>query len=207
MTEGVGANLRRARAQRGLSLRELARRLDLSASLVSQIETGRIQPSVRTLYAIVNELGVPFDEVFEAKRPPRTSRLDGGGARRAALAAPSLTAEKSALVQRAGERRAIDLETGVHWERLTTRNEPGVEFLYVEYPPGSESAPADALVRHNGREFGLVLTGELGVTVGFDEHVLGPGDSIFFESTIPHRLHNDGDRVMTGIWVVLGRQP
>jgi quercetin dioxygenase-like cupin family protein len=61
-------------------------------------------------------------------------------------------------------------------------------------------------VRHNGREFGLVLSGRLGVTVGFEDYLLEPGDSIFFESTIPHRLHNEGDEVVTAVWVVLGRQ-
>ena len=79
---------------------------------------------------------------------------------------------------------------------------PGVEFLHVVYPPGSESSPADALVRHGGRELGIVFTGELGVTLGFEQHVLGPGDSISFESTMPHRLHNDGDEVVTRVWIV-----
>ena len=111
----------------------------------------------------------------------------------------------SRFVQRAGERSAIDLETGVRWERLTTHDVPGVEFLYVVYPPGSESSPADALVRHGGRELGYVCTGELGVTLGFEQHVLGPGDSVSFDSTIPHRLHNDGDEVVTAVWIVLGR--
>ena len=60
-------------------------------------------------------------------------------------------------------------------------------------------------MRHSGREFGLVVSGKLGVTVGFEEYVLEPGDSISFESTIPHRLHNDGDEVVHAIWVILGR--
>ena len=60
-------------------------------------------------------------------------------------------------------------------------------------------------MRHAGREFGLVLSGRLGVTVGFDDYLLEPGDSISFESTIPHRLHNDGDDVVRAIWVTLGR--
>lgn len=200
----LGEHLREKRVQHGLSLRELARRLDVSPSLVSQIETGKIQPSVRTLYAIVSELGVSLDEVFSARRTtPGDGAVDGA---RPPESAPRVGRAGGALVQRAGERSAIDLETGVHWERLTARNERDVEFLYAVYPPGSESAPADALVRHNGREFGLVLTGRLGVTVGFESFILEPGDSIFFESTIPHRLHNEGDEAVAAVWVVLGRQ-
>ena len=83
---------------------------------------------------------------------------------------------------------------------------PGVEFLHVVYPPGSESAPADALVRHNGKELGFVRTGARTVTLGFEEYVLGPGDSVCFESSVPHRLRNDGSEAVTAVWIVLGRQ-
>jgi len=60
-------------------------------------------------------------------------------------------------------------------------------------------------MRHNGREFGVVLAGELGVKVGFEDYVLRPGDSIAFDSSIPHRLHNDAEEVVTAIWIVVGR--
>jgi transcriptional regulator with XRE-family HTH domain len=203
VTAGLGTKLRGARVQRGLSLRELARRLDVSPSLVSQIETERIQPSVRTLYAMVSELDVSFDDIFEDGRARRSESGDGSRPARTRGRADGGTA----LVQRAGERSAIDLESGVRWERLTGHDVPGVEFLYVVYPPGSESAPADALVRHSGRELGFVRTGELGVTIGFEQYVLRPGDSVCFESTIPHRLHNDGGEVVTAVWIVLGRYP
>ena len=87
----LGARLREERDRLGLSLRELARRLDVSPSLVSQIETGKIQPSVRTLYAIVSELGVSLDEVFapaddepDGHRLPPTPRIG----RRTVVAGP-----------------------------------------------------------------------------------------------------------------------
>ena len=99
----------------------------------------------------------------------------------------------------------IDLGSGVRWERLTTWNDRDVEFLYTIYEAGGSSSPDGSLMRHNGREFGIVLTGQLGVTVGFEDYVLGPGDSIAFDSSVPHRLHNDGDEVATAIWIVLGR--
>ncbi len=205
----LGSNLRRTRLERGLSLRALARELDVSPSLVSQIETGRIQPSVRTLYAIVSQLGVSLDQVFQVDGAERDEPSDNGSerARDAAHAQRRGPHDYSPFVQRANERSAIDLETGVRWERLTTHSVPGVEFLHAVYPPASESAPADALVRHSGRELGFVLTGRLGVTVGFERYVLGPGDSVCFESTIPHRLHNDWDEVATALWIVLGRHP
>ena len=204
----LGERLRETRAQRGFSLREMARRLDVSPSLVSQIETGKIQPSVRTLYAIVSELGVSLDAIFapHAARdpePPPVPPVSDGNAAGAPPAAEG-TPERG-YVQRGRDRSGIDLETGVRWERLTTRDDADVEFLFTVYPPGSESAPADALVRHNGREFGLVLSGRLGVTIGFEDYVLEPGDSVSFDSTTPHRLHNDGKEPVTAVWVVVHR--
>jgi transcriptional regulator with XRE-family HTH domain len=185
----VGAQLREKRFEVGLSLRELARRLDVSPSLVSQIETGKIQPSVRTLYAIVSELGLSLDEIFELvgsdEVPPRT-------------AAPPARAARD-------ERRVIELETGVRWERMTAWDEPDVEFMIAVYGVGGSSSADGKLMRHSGREFGLVLSGTLHVTVGFDDHVLAPGDSITFQSMIPHRLRNDGNVEVRAIWVTLGR--
>jgi transcriptional regulator with XRE-family HTH domain len=189
-------------------LRELARRLEVSPSLVSQIETGKTQPSVRTLYAIVSELGISLDEVFapsgedhDGHDPGRAGR---GRTARAPGAAPT-SGEGLGRVQRAADRRVIDLGSGVRWERLTTWNDRDVDFLFAIYEAGGSSSPDSSLMRHNGREFGIVLAGRLGVTVGFEEHVLDPGDSIAFDSSIPHRLHNDGDEVATAIWIVLGR--
>ena len=196
----LGTRLRVERERRGLSLRELARRLEVSPSLVSQIETGKTQPSVRTLYAIVTELGVSLDELFapavdhDSSSPPGLATLDN--------ARPPVGFGR---VQRAAERDVIDLGSGVRWERLTTWNDRDVEFLYAVYEAGGSSSPDGSLMRHNGRELGIVLTGQLGVKVGFEDTVLGPGDSIAFDSAIPHRLHNDGDEVATAIWIVLGR--
>jgi len=184
-TSSVGARLRERREQLGLSLRELARRLEVSPSLVSQIETGKIQPSVRTLYAIVSELGLSLDEVF----------VRGDSAPSTAPSTPERAPRAGAPVQRAAERQAIELESGVRWERLTAWNDEDIEFMEAIYEVGGASSP-------DGK---LVLSGTLGVTVGFEEHVLRPGDSISFESTIPHRLHNDGDEVVRAIWVTLGR--
>ncbi|MGZ4290337.1 MAG: helix-turn-helix domain-containing protein [Gaiellaceae bacterium] len=201
----LGERLREERTARGISLRELARRLDVSPSLVSQIETGKIQPSVRTLYAMVSELGVSLDDVFSSGDPGRPQGVGPAGTG-AKAGGPQSVVDSGGPVQRAGGRTVIDLEAGVRWERLTTENERDVEFLLAVYPKGGESAPADALVRHTGREFGIVLQGRLGVTVGFEQYELGPGDSVSFDSTVPHRLHNEGDETVEAVWVVLGRQ-
>ena len=71
--------------------------------------------------------------------------------------------------------------------------------------PTRLTSPDGSLMRHNGRELGIVLNGQLGVKVGFEDTVLGPGDSIAFDSTIPHRLFNKGDVPVQAVWFVVGR--
>jgi transcriptional regulator with XRE-family HTH domain len=186
----IGSRLREQRERQGLTLRALARRIGVSASLISQIERDKVNPSVSTLYALVRELGLTMGDLFAA---------DGAAPGRA----PSTG---TGPVVNAHDRVTINLASGVTWERLTPTSDPGVEFLHVVYDVGSESCPEDSLVTHGGKEYGLILSGQLGVRIGFDEHELGPGDSISFDSSSPHRLWTIGDERATAIWVVVGRQ-
>jgi mannose-6-phosphate isomerase-like protein (cupin superfamily) len=61
-------------------------------------------------------------------------------------------------------------------------------------------------MRHNGREYGYVLSGRLHVTLGFDEWEVGPGSSIAFDCTQPHRLANIGSEPVEAVWMVIGRR-
>jgi transcriptional regulator with XRE-family HTH domain len=199
----IGDRLREVRNARGLSLRAMAARLGVSASLISQVETGRARPSVRTLYAIAAELGISLDELLFSDARPATDEAEAAGGEPGAIPEIRLPADP---VQRAGDRTAIRLASGVVWERLTTASIPNVDFLHVTYEVGGASSPEHEFQRHSGQEWGYVVSGRLGVTIGFDEVVLGPGDSIAFDSTTPHRLANVGDEPVHGIWFVLGRR-
>ena len=209
LAEPVGAGLRKHREEAGMSLRALAREVGVSPSLISQIEHGKATPSVGTLYAIVSELGVSLDELFfdqprgaaavsdpEAAMDPAEDRFP-----------PShWQAPSEGPVLRSGNRLSLTLATGVRWERLTASHDPGVEFLYCTYPVGGESAPADALMTHSGSEYGIILEGRCGATVGEDHYELETGDSIAFDSRTPHRIWNlNDDRPMVAIWTVVGR--
>ncbi len=110
------------------------------------------------------------------------------------------------LAERPETRPVINLASGVRWERLTHERDPDVEFLYVVYPVGAASCPEDALMTHGGREYGYVTSGTLGVQVGFEVYELGPGGSIAFDSSSPHRLWAVGDEPVHAIWVVIGRE-
>jgi uncharacterized cupin superfamily protein len=94
----------------------------------------------------------------------------------------------------------IELKGGVTWSRLTALAETGAEFLEITYAPGATSGAN--MSHHEGREFGLILEGELVVELGFDPYTLGTGDSIIFDSTTPHRLTNQTNQPTRALWVV-----
>jgi transcriptional regulator with XRE-family HTH domain len=203
----VGERLRARRRERRLSLRDLAGRLGVSPSLISQIERGRARPSVSTLYAIVAELDVSLDELLfnDAWPSDRTDGAPGTAAGTEPGSAARTDYVRHEPVQPAATRHRIRLASGVIWERLTTVSEPGVEFLHVVYEVGGASSAADAFQRHAGHEWGYVISGTLEVVIGFDRHVLEAGDAVSVDSRIPHRLVNIGDTPVHAIWFVMGR--
>src|SRR5215216_7748459 len=187
----LGSRLRAERLGQGIGLREMARRLGISASALSQIETGKAQPSVSKLFDIVNLLGVSVDGLLAGDQVPPVAVSRGQ--------------EGFFSLQRQGEHQALELESGVLWQRLTAGSFPGVEFLHVEYEPGACSSSEGGFMRHAGQEFGYLLSGRLQVDVGFERYQLGPGDSISFPATTPHRLANDGPEPARAVWCILGR--
>jgi transcriptional regulator with XRE-family HTH domain len=188
----LGRRLRAERLGQGMGLREMARRIGISASALSQIETGKAQPSVSKLFDIVNLLGVSVDGLLAGH--------DGGS-----QVVVGRGEEGFFSLQRADDHETLELESGVRWRRLTAGSYPGVEFLHVEYRPGACSSADGTFMRHAGQELGYLLSGRLRVDVGFDSHELGPGDSISFPATTPHRLRNDGPEPARAVWCILGR--
>jgi transcriptional regulator with XRE-family HTH domain len=196
--ENIGARLREARLQRGLSLRSVAQALGVSASLISQVETGKTQPSVSTLYAMVTHLGVSMDELLgvipASSAPASPSAMLGH------------TGAVLPAVQRAGENPVLEMENGVHWERLAVGEGGPADALLVSYDPGASSSIEGKLMRHSGVEYAYILEGELTLQLDFDTHVLGPGDSLQFDSVRPHLYSNNGTVVARGVWFVVGRR-
>lgn len=206
----VGMRLRAAREQTSMSLRELARRVGVSPSFMSQVELGRTAPSVGTLYAIARELGLSLDTVMAASsshdtEPPPARHNGSTTVLNSQNVARQPEIGTLPGLQRADERPDLYL-AGVRWERLTPDDDPKVEFLRVTYPPGTESCPPDNLMNHGGHEYLHVLSGQLEVQVGFARQILHPGDSLHFDSSIPHRLSNPHDEDCIVIWFVVGRQ-
>lgn len=194
----IGRKLRAARQQKGLSLRALAEKADVSVSLLSQIENGKSTPSVRSLQSIADALSVPLGYFFPNDSQPNGS--DG--------AANDNTREQqfdhlSDRVLRSQDRPALELNGGIVWMRLTPHEEKEAQFLELDYDVGASSGAK--MSYHRGREFGIVLAGELTVEIGFEKHVLRQGDSIIFDSNRPHRLVNTGNTLARAIWVVMNK--
>ena len=202
----LGQRLREAREEKKIGLRELARRLGVSASLISQIETGKTEPSINTLFSIVSELELSVNEiVFDLQQADGAPTTDGDAAGgRTGESHPADVPDSP--VQRSTNRTSISLESGVTWQRLTAQPDHNVDFLYLRYPPGSESTPSHSLMRHNGTEYGYILAGRLQVSIGFDTYEIGPGDTIAFDCTQPHRFATVGDETVEAVWFVVGRR-
>src|ERR1700739_3729262 len=115
-----GARLRAARLAENLGLRELSRRIGVSASMVSQLERGTVMPSIATLYRLVSELGLSLDELFRSGDQDTPSE---GEVARGPQRIPGARVHKrgvaSSPVQRKDSRPTATLDTGVMWQRLT----------------------------------------------------------------------------------------
>lgn len=210
----LGARLREERLKRGISLRGLAREVGVSASMVSQIETSKSQPSVSTLYAITSALGISIEDVFTPPQEaagevgsgaaaPAASVAAGGGNGRTVETLEGRGSRRHGPLVRPDDRQVLVLDSGVTWELLGELPSYPAEFLRVTYPPGSTSSSNGGLMRHAGSEFGYLLSGELILTLGFEEHRLRPGDAFSFESSTPHAYRNEGSEPAVGVWFVI----
>ena len=226
----LGPRLRDFRLRSGLTVRELARQVNVSPSFVSQIENGKSQPSVSTLYAFSQSLNVSVDDLFdesvsgadvvrsalaavdlpEAGRtvpPPRALHgvvgRTGPTVDPAAVWRPSEYANRVSIVH-PSHRSRLDMAAGVVWERLAATPEREVAFMQIAYEPGASSSDIGEVSCHPGYEYGYVVSGVLEVTIGHEVFTLQAGESLGFDSSIPHTLRNPGSEQMLGVWFVHG---
>src|SRR5262245_20276688 len=120
--KALGVRIRSLRLNKGLGIRELAGKIGVSPSLISQIELGRGAPSVKTLYALVAALDVPMAQLFGPEIEPQFDL--GNKVAQRGIGNPDRAS--GALLQKGNLRRAIELEHGFHWECLTRNSDPNV---------------------------------------------------------------------------------
>lgn len=202
MEAQLGRRIRRERQRHGMTLRELAQRIGVSTSMLSQVETGRSHASVTTLYNLVHELDLSLEELFEDERVPEHGPAESPPAQR-----DGFRLDRDRPVERAGERVRIELETGVMWNRVAHLGTDAAHVMEVTYPPGSTSAEQGRFQRHEGIDFAYVLAGQLNLYLGFDTYILSPGDTAAFDACEAHMLENTTTEDARALWVVFQTGP
>ena len=224
MTESVphiGEKLRVARSKQQLSLRELAEKAEVSPSLLSKIENGKANPSVRTLHSLSEALSIPVHQLFSGRTELKAELTeanvlsemtasefraaeDDGVISSGELGFDGATQQLEGPVVTVNNRPTIELQGGVIWSRLTPEQEDGAEFLQICYEAGANSG--QRMSHHAGREFHYILQGEMLLELGFEQYSLKIGDSIVFDSTTPHRLSNPAQTPLWAISVIFNRE-
>lgn len=196
MNFDIGAELRRVRLLRKLSLRSVASEVGVSASLLSQVETGKTQPSVSTLYALVNHLSISLDGLMKGQphntgEAPASSEYEDG---------------HHGIVQRRQENPLIEMQNGVVWERLADGGRDDADPLMVTYEPGSSSSVEGKMMRHDALEYGVIIEGNLTLRIESEVHEIYPGDSFSFDGNRMHMYENNSSKPARGIWFVIGNK-
>lgn len=177
----LGRRVRQYRELQRVSLRKVAERADVSPSFLSQLETGRSSVSIATLARIAAALDVTIADLF-----------DGGSIGPAPL--------------RVEERPVLRASDGVRKTLMTRSHLEGMATYGVTFEPGGSTGP-DQYSHPDNHEVVVVVRGRLVVELNDARHLLGEGDSIDFDSTLPHRLVNEGVEHAEVHWVVGPSQP
>src|SRR6266850_2753204 len=168
-----GQRFRRLRQKRNLSLVQVARATGVSVGFLSALERGQMRASVATLTRIARYYRTNLLSFFD----------DSG--------------KNSRLVQ-TPERRVLETTKGVRMELLAWGNKAMEPHLF-RIKPGSGSGEP---YTHEGEEFLHVIRGTFEIWIGNDEHYkLKPGDSLYFESSTPHRWRNPGSKESWLLWI------
>ena len=181
-TPGVGAILRRLRHEKGWSLQELAQESGVSVGMISQIERDLANPSVRVLTAIRRALEAPVSAVFRNVVPP-----DAGN--------PG----EPNFVRRADQRPVLELGT-LRKELLTSSGHHNLQMMILHINPGGHSGKT--ALSYPAEKGGMVLAGELLLTVGGKQARLKEGDSFVFDSALEHSFSNPTDKLVQVMWII-----
>lgn len=179
ITTSLGGIIRKTRRDAGMTLQDLAGKSDLSISFLSQVERNLLSPSVSALKRIADALQIPAGSLMFGGQ----NRSVAGGI---------------GLVRADGRKRVVFPDSEVAYEMLTPDLRRRMSVLWLTAPPRAESGPVFA---HEGEDAVIVLKGRLEVEIGGIWHALGKGDSLYFNSEVPHRWRNPTEAESEVIWV------
>jgi transcriptional regulator with XRE-family HTH domain len=161
----VGARLKAVRIKQDLSQRDLAAKAGVTNGMISMIEQNKHSPSVATLNRLTDALGISFAEFFSLEL----------------AAAPQLFYGADELLQLTEGKVRFSVVAG-------ERRDKAIQFLHEVYEPGGDTG--EEMLTHRGEESGIIVEGEIELTVGDQKRVLKSGEAYYFESTTPHRFRN-----------------
>jgi len=185
----IGEKVKALRVTSRITLNELSEKSGVSKSLLSQIERNISVPTVTTLQKIANAFRIPISSMFsennDVTQPAAAHRSD--------MSSGGLT------VVRKGGRKKLIMPWGAWQEMLCPDLRHKIEFIYLHYPVGTK---VEEFYTHDGEECGIVLEGRFRAVIGDQEIILEAGDSIYYDSSIPHRWENSGETEATAIWAI-----
>jgi transcriptional regulator with XRE-family HTH domain len=174
MDQEVGFRLRLVRLRHQLSQRALAKRVGVAHATISLIESGQTSPSVSALKRILAGIPMTLAEFFSDELPPVSNQV----------------------FYRASELTEISGGDGISYRQIgSARAGHVLQILFERYEAGADTGLV--MLRHEGEEGGIILTGQLEVTVGTATRVLSAGDAYYFNSREPHRFRNVGTVLCT----------
>lgn len=175
-----GEKIREIRESQSITLKQLAEKMSVSVSLLSQIENNKVSPSIDTLLNLADLLDIDPEYLFRDFRKKRRVRI-----------------------VRAEERNRLSMGD-VQYELLTPPVAPDEEFaletMELTIAPGGEKGSQD--YGHPGREMGIILSGEGELQYGTESYRLKTGDSLTFSSSVPHTLVNKGEKELKAVWII-----
>lgn len=178
MDINIGEKIKQLRKERDMNISDLAQKAELSSGLISQIERNIVTPSIVSLWKIAQSLEVTVGYFFDEEVKPSVSPV----------------------VTRKTRKRISASDNNAIYELLSADLNRKIEFLYITIKVGDYSSKN--FVTHEGEECGIVIKGRLMVKMEDKEYILEEGDSIYFDSTIPHRYINVGNEVCESVWAM-----
>ena len=172
----IGEKLKKSRNDKGMSLRELATKVELSASFLSQIEQGKASPSIENLKKIAHTLDVRVAYLIED--------------------------EEDDNIKKENIKYIESLDSNIKMGILLSNNrEKNMEPIIYEIGVDGESG-RDFYSHGSSEEFIYILEGELEVYVANKKYKLSKGDSLYFKSSLKHRFKNTSKKEVKALWVV-----
>ncbi|HEX3679992.1 MAG TPA: cupin domain-containing protein [Galbitalea sp.] len=195
----LGERIRAARKARALTQEQLGSRIGVSPSLLSKIETGLGLPSTWTLRAIAAELELDIDSSGQIAEVPAENSASSNPFTSEYL-------DEREIVFRRGSRPSFDLEGGTRVEKIPSPLlDSTAESLLITFSPYRSDLAEPDLLRHEGIEIGYIIVGELTLRFAEQEMRLEAGDSVSFDSSVPHCYVNLGSVPATGLWTHVTR--